>query len=189
MASSIGRQSWVLCDLDVWHTTQIGSLSFTQNSFNFSPCRSQFSFSFLTCKTASHTFFRAKLDGAPDLDTFFLHTGHSRKPVSQQCFRQLLQKLWLHCSNTGSSKISQQMGHVKSSSGSDIINHLAIKLIHRSNQCTSSGCPHWVHWWEYNFRSWAPQLNPSEYADCSSILPDMKWSMVGFPVHDFCGTK
>ncbi len=130
-ASSIGEQSWFLCSLEDWHTTQMGCLSTTQKSFSFSPCRVQLVFSssselcLLTCKTASHTFFRAKLDGALDLEAFFLHTGHSRNPVSQQRFRQLLQKLWLHGSKTGSVKMSQHIGHVRSSSGSDMIVRLS----------------------------------------------------------------
>lgn len=135
-ASSIGEQSWVLCSLEDWHTTQMGCLSTRQKSFNFSPCRVQLVLSsssselcLLTCKTASQTFFRAKLEGTVDLEALFLHTGHSRDPLlSQQRFRQPLQKLWLHDSKTGSVKMSQHIGHVRSSSGSDMIISLSCTI-------------------------------------------------------------
>lgn len=126
-ASSIGEQSWVLCSLDNWHTTQMGCLSLRQKSFSFSPWRMQFilsspstELSLLTWRTASQTFFSAKLHGGLHFEAFFLQTGHSRIPVSQQCLRQPLQKLWLHDNRTGSVKMSQHTGHVRSSSGSDM---------------------------------------------------------------------
>lgn len=134
-ASSIGENSWVLCSLEDWQTTQMGCLSTRQKSFNFSPCRLQFITSssnvelcLLSCKRASQTFFRAKLVGGLDLEALFLHTGHSRNPESQQLFRQLLQKLWLHDSKTGSLKMSQHTGHVRSSSGIDMIIRLACTI-------------------------------------------------------------
>lgn len=105
----------------------MGCWSSRQKSFSFSPCRLQFSFSssselcLLTCMKASQTFFRAKFEGMLDLEAFFLHTGHSRIPESQQRFRQPRQKLWLHDSKTGSVKMSQHIGHVRSSSGSDMV--------------------------------------------------------------------
>ena len=150
-ASSIGEQSWPLCNLEDWHTTQMGCLSTRQKSFNFSPCRIQFKVSstniefFLACKRASQTFLRAKLVWGLALEALFLHTGQSRTPVSQQRFTQLLQKLWLHGSNTGSVKMSQQIGHVRSSSGRDMISSLSrtMQLIHSSKQHKSSGLsPH-----------------------------------------------
>lgn len=127
-ASSKGEQLWSVWSLENWHTTQIGSLSTRQKSFSLSPCRLQLILSFtasalwfLTCRRASQMFFRARLDRGLDFWALLLHTGHSRRPVSQQRFKQVLQKLWLHDSKTGSVKMSQHTGHVRSSSGSDMI--------------------------------------------------------------------
>lgn len=165
----------------------MGCLSTRQKSFSFSPCRLQFIFSssrelcLLTCITASQTFFRAKLEGALDLEVFFLHTGHSRNPVSQQRFRQLLQKLWLHDSKTGSVKMSQHIGHVRSSSGSDMIIASSCAIFKVNPQFKTA--------YVLRFKSLmvpptttyfsapigkASQLKASEHTNCLSIVLDMK---------------
>ncbi|MEQ2265381.1 hypothetical protein XENORESO_006392 [Xenotaenia resolanae] len=124
----------------------MGCSSARQKSFNFSPCKlhltcSSREFCLLTCWRASQRFFSAKLDGGGDLDPFLLQTGHSRILVSQHCFRQLLQKLWLHDSRTGSLKMSQHTGHVRSSSGRDMIITLYMinaQIIKERSSCVGS---------------------------------------------------
>ncbi|KAK0135254.1 Tubulin beta-4B chain [Merluccius polli] len=130
-ASSIVEQSWFLCVLDEWHTTQMGCLSTRQKSFSFSWWRSQFSSSFsfselrlpfLASRTVSQRFLRARLVVGPAFEALFLHTGHSRDPdVSQQRLTHSLQKLWLQDSSTGSTKKSQHTGHCRSSTGRDMV--------------------------------------------------------------------
>lgn len=185
-ASSTGEHSWVLCSLEAWHTTQMGSLSTRQKSFSFSSCRWQFVFSssselcLRTSITASQTFLRAKLEGALDLEGFFLHTGHSRNPFSQQCFTQLLQKLWLHDSKTGSVKISQHTGHVRSSSGSDMIINLSC-VIHSKSTVQNTVCPRTQVLNEstasnniFSVPIKTSQLKATEHINCLSIVLDMK---------------
>lgn len=190
-ASSMGEQLCVLCSLEVPHTTQMGRWSSRQNSFSLSPCRLQLSFSsrrefcLLTCRTASQTFFRAKFEGTLDFETFFLHTGHSRRPDSQQHFRQCRQKLWLHGSKTGSEKMSQHTGQVRSSSGSDIIitSSCLFTKIQRLEKRTRrllglksrTTLPTKTY---LNLRRGTFQPKASRHRNCPPIVLDAKWSML-----------
>lgn len=120
----MGQKLCSLCFLEVWQTTHTGSLSSRQNSLKLSPCRLHKPCRNLpelfTCRTASQRFFNAKFRGRSPLGDLRLHTGHSRDFLtSQYLFRQYLQMLWLHCCMTGSLKISQQTGQVRSSSGKE----------------------------------------------------------------------
>lgn len=73
----------------------------------------------LSSTYASHRFFRVRLGTGSSRDGA-LHRGQSRlRPGVQYCRRQAAQKLWLHFSTTGSLKISQHMGQVRSTSGSE----------------------------------------------------------------------
>lgn len=123
-ASSVGEQSWPLCILEVWHTTQMGSWSVKQKSFSFSPC---FQHKLLDpdallwpfpCWKASHRFLRARLERGLFLDALLLQTGQLQETaLSQKRSKQRLQKLWLHGKRTGSLKISQHTGQERSSMG------------------------------------------------------------------------
>lgn len=120
----MGQKSCSLCFLEVWQTTHTGSLSTRQKSLKLSPCRLHRPCRDLSelfpCRTASHRFFNAKFRGKSPFGDFRLHTGHSLDFLtSQNLFRQSLQMLWLHCCITGSLKISQQTGQVRSSSGKE----------------------------------------------------------------------
>ncbi|KAG7260881.1 hypothetical protein CRUP_000760 [Coryphaenoides rupestris] len=119
LSDSSCRRAW-------WHTTQMGSLSTRQKSFNLSAWSSQFSLSssasffalrlsLLASCTLSQRFLRARLVVGPALDVLFLHTGHPRVP----------EKLWLQDSSTGSVKMSQHTGHWRSSTGRDMLLLLA----------------------------------------------------------------
>lgn len=132
-ASLIGQQSCCLCFLEVWQTTQMGSLSNKQYSLSFSlwaghispgsqysspPVSSTGRLS--SCTHDSHRFFRVRL-GTGSSRFWVLHSGQSRlRPLPvQYCCRQGAQKLWVHLRTTGSLKMAQHMGQVRSSSGRD----------------------------------------------------------------------
>lgn len=165
----------------------MGCWSSRQKSFSFSPCRLQFSFSssselcLLTCMKASQTFFRAKFEGTLDLEAFFLHTGHSRIPESQQRFRQPRQKLWLHDSKTGSVKMSQHIGHVRSSSGSDMV----ITLFCLFTKSTDSKHVFWFKSYTIPLpktylamRRESPQPKALQNRNCLPIVLDVKRRML-----------
>lgn len=144
-ASSMGQKSCCLCFFDVWQTTHTGSLSSWQKSLKLSPCRLQSPFGGPTLfpfRTASHRFFNARFRGSSPLDDFRLHTGHSRDFLtSQHVCRQPLQMLWLHSCMTGSLKISQQTGQVRSSSGKERLEAIsagAASVAYYSLCCLSS---------------------------------------------------
>lgn len=129
MASLTGQQSCCLCFLEVWQTTQMGSLSCRQKSLSFSPWRghtspgSQYSSPAASSPSwikDSHRFLRVRL-GTGSSRLWVLHRGQSRlRPRWVQYFcRQSAQKLWLHLRTTGSLKISQHMGQERSTSGSE----------------------------------------------------------------------
>lgn len=127
-ASCMGMQSCVLCFLESRHTTQMGSWSSIQKSLSFSPCRLQSTsdpskkFWLLSFKTASHRFFRARLQSGLPIENTSLQTGHSWNPLSlQHSCRQALQKLWLHDRRTGSLKMFKHTGQERSSSGRDTL--------------------------------------------------------------------
>lgn len=143
MASLTGQQSCCLCFLEVWQTTQMGSLSCRQKSLSFSPWRghvspgSQYSSSAVSSRPSlswikdSHRFFRVRL-GTGSSRLWVLHRGQSRfRPLwVQYFFRQDAQKLWLHLRTTGSLKISQHMGQERSTSGSESLPAILTRSSH-----------------------------------------------------------
>lgn len=103
-ASSMGQHSWTLCCFEVWHTRQIGSLSFWQKIFSFSLWRPQYSKFLLVICTwySSAAILSAKLIGGLSGMQAMWQTGHSRQPFHSQNFcKQTLQTLWPHCRRTG----------------------------------------------------------------------------------------
>ncbi len=124
------------------HTEHAGFLSFLEKSLSFSQCKLQISsesaerLSFLSFRNDLHKFFNSRLQEG-FFEDVLPQTGHSRVSlVLHNCWRQLLQTLWLHDKRTGALKIAWHTGQDSSSIFSESIFTvwaLAIETIENKN--------------------------------------------------------